>query len=137
MTSKFHFLFVILSLFVGSIVFSCTRNTDCDCSQAVSGLAVEVVETDGTALKWDAQVKIPSYIVTFTDSAAKTTKEYYFSQDVADAPKHKFTYDEFFKKGNTYSAVIRNDCEQAPAVKTVGCGKLTNGTDSKAIIVKP
>ena len=136
MISKFNFFLLLFSLFIGTIVFSCTRNTDCDCSEAVSGLAVEVVETDGTTLKWDAQVKIPSYIVTFTDSAA-TKKEYYFSQNTDDKPKHKFLYDEFFKKGNTYTAVIRNDCDQAPAAKTVGCGKLTNGTDSKEITVKP
>lgn len=137
MTSKFNLFFLVFSLLVGSIVFSCTKSTDCDCSQDVTGLAVEVVETDGTALKWDAQVKIPSYIVAFTDSATKTTQEYYFSQNAEDKPKHKFLYDEFFKKGNTYTAVIRNDCDQAPAAKTVGCGKLTNGTNSKAVTVKP
>lgn len=137
MTSKSHLFIFIFSFFIGTIVLSCTRQTDCDCSQDATGLAIEVVETDGTTLKWDAQVKIPSYIVAFTDSATKNTQEYYFSQNADDKPKHKFLYDEFFKKGNTYSAVIRNDCDQAPAVKTVGCGKLTNGANSKAITVKP
>jgi hypothetical protein len=136
MFKKFNFLFLVFSLFVGTIVFSCTRNTDCDCSQDATGLGVEVIETDGVTLKWDAQVKIPSYIVTFTSMSDSTKKEYYFSQNTDDKPKHKFVYDEFIKVGNTYEAAIRNDCDQAPATKKIGCGKLTNGTDSKVIEVK-
>ena len=136
MTSKFNFFFLLFSVFIGSIVFSCTKSADCDCSQDVSGLAIDVVETNGTTLKWDAQLTIPSYIVTFTDSTP-SKKEYYFSQDAKDAPKHKFLYDEFFKKGASYEVVIRNDCDKAPATSVVGCGKLTNGTDSKALTVKP